>query len=231
MDNAITPLDKATADLICGALFFGMRSCEYTTTPNMLIKKTKLLELQDITFLDNQHNLISHKHRNILTKAFCVVISFKSQKNGVIEEINYLRSNKRLCPVVIWARICQRIASYDNTTEKSTVNTVYLSSQKKLIRLKSSYIVKTLKSAVKIAGAKRLGLHLSSIGTHSIRTSFAMMLALRRYPDSTIMKKGRWKSNAFLLYIRTYVDQFGADCSADIAHEENNFSIVAGKCS
>ena len=118
MDNAITPLDKATADLICGALFFGMRSCEYTTTPNMLIKKTKLLELQDITFLDKQHNLISHNHQNILTKAFCVVISFKSQKNGVIEEINYLRSNKRLCPVVIWARICQRIASYDNTTEK-----------------------------------------------------------------------------------------------------------------
>ncbi len=44
--------------------------------------------------------------------------------------------------------------------------------------------------------------------------------------DSTIKKKGRWKSDAFLLYIRNYVDQFGGDTSNLIATTTADFRTI-----
>ena len=227
MDDAHTSLDKAGADLICGALFFGMRSCEYTHTPKSEEKKTAILELRDITFRDKHGNVISQTSPTLLNDARKVIIRFRTQKNGEqMEKIVLWRSNKKLCPVIIWARICQRIRSYQGTTHRTTVNTVLLESCGKTVKLKSKYVITKLRHAVRFAGPRNLGIHVESVSTHSIRTSFAMMLALRKVEDSKIMKKGRWKSDAFLRYIRNYVDQFGADCSADIAHEGNNFNII-----
>jgi hypothetical protein len=226
MDNAHTSLDKAGADLICGALFYGMRSCEYTKTPKSEERKTTLLELRDITFRDEDGNILSQKSKDLALRAHYVIIRFRNQKNGEkMESVVQRRSHKQLCPVSIWARICTRIRSYPGTTPRTTVNTVLLESCNTTVKLRSNYVITKLRAAVRAAGPKNLGIHISSVGTHSIRTSFAMMFALRNIADSKIMKKGRWKSDAFLRYIRNYVGQFGAECSSAIAHEDNNFKV------
>ena len=80
VDDAHTSLDIAGADLICGALFFGMRSCEYTHTPRSEEKKTALLELRDISFRDKKGNTLSHRSQQLLHHAYKVTIMFRQRK-------------------------------------------------------------------------------------------------------------------------------------------------------
>ena len=58
-----------------------------------------------------------------------------------------------------------------------------------------------------------LGVKANDVGTHSIRSSFAMALYLAKRPVSTIMLMGRWSSDAFLLYIRRQVQEFSKGVS------------------
>ena len=51
---AISDLDKAIANLCIGAIFFCMRSCEYTKVPQQEDRKTKLLCLRKHSFLQKQ---------------------------------------------------------------------------------------------------------------------------------------------------------------------------------
>ena len=50
--------------------------------------------------------------------------------------------------------------------------------------------------------APRFGLNPKRVHTHSLRFAGASTLAASNFPDSVIMKMGRWKSLAFLSYIR-----------------------------
>ena len=71
------------------------------------------------------------------------------------------------------------------------------------------------------------GIKVHSVGTHSIRASFAMMLLLNNVEDSILMKKGRWKSTAFLAYIRAQIDSFGYDTSTKMVQTiSDNFSVI-----
>ena len=110
-----------------------MRSCEYTLTPKHEEKETKLLELHDIIFLTKNHMVIPHVDPLLSQKAYALVITFRSQKNGVKNEKVYnLRSGCRLCPVKIWSKIVQRIWSYPSSTVKTTVNTVFLHTKNRM---------------------------------------------------------------------------------------------------
>ena len=73
-------------------------------------------------------------------------------------------------------------------------------------------------------GAKLLGISIKSVRTHSVHISFAMLIMhLNGSNDSTIMKMSRWKSAAFLAYIRSYLDQFGGDSSIIIFKDDGDF--------
>ena len=50
-------------------------------------------------------------------------------------------------------------------------------------------------------GEERLGFSHKEVGTHSIRSGFAMELYLAKVYPETIMIMGRWASSAFLRYI------------------------------
>ena len=54
-------------------------------------------------------------------------------------------------------------------------------------------------------GEERLGFSHKEVGTHSIRSGFAMELYLAKVYPETIMIMGRWTSSAFLRYIRIQV--------------------------
>jgi hypothetical protein len=78
--KAEDPVAQACAQLIIGAFFFTMRSCEYskTTSPGES-KTTKILTVGNIRFF-KESRVISHSDPH-LSEADIVAITFESQKN------------------------------------------------------------------------------------------------------------------------------------------------------
>jgi hypothetical protein len=207
------------ADLLTGALFFAMRSCEYSSTSTADgPRKTKILTCNNIQFLtQTPDGLFAIPHNASLTKlhsAHCVSITFISQKNGDKQvKVTQYKSNKTLCPVKAWANTIHRVLSYKNTTGNSTVNTFLNTKTNRLVRISSSQTRLHIKQTVQQIGTKLLGIDISRVGTHSIRSSCAMLLYLAKVPTPTIMLLGRWKSDAFLLYLRRQVQEFAEGLS------------------
>ena len=71
-----------------------------------------------------------------------------------------------------------------------------------------------IRLTVSIIGEVTLGFGPDDVGTHSIRSSFAMFLYLKRVCDSLTVLQGRWRSLEFMDYIRPQVDEFSAGLSA-----------------
>ena len=70
-----------------------------------------------------------------------------------------------------------------------------------------------IRNTVTQIGRSKLGFGQGDVGTHSIRSSFAMFLHLNKVPTEKIMLQGRWKSTAFLTYIRVQVMEFSTGLS------------------
>ena len=128
-----------------------------------------------------------------------------------------------MCPVKAWAAIVSRILQYKGTDSSTEVD-MFVDSDDKRSHIKANKVAQNLKKVGTSVGKTRLGFNASRVGTHSIRTSFAMMLYLQHIHPSTIMLIGRWISNAFLPYIRPQVQQFSSGLSAKMV--ENDFFTV-----
>ena len=121
--NGKTELAKAIGELTCGALFYGMRSCEYSQVSGE--RKTKILQLKHIRFYNNNREIMKTAQMSLqeITK---VTITFRRQKNGTKEaDITMHRSNdEKLCPILAWGNITKIILSYPTTDENTPVNYV-----------------------------------------------------------------------------------------------------------
>ena len=122
-----------------------------------------------------------------------------------------------LCPVRSWGAIIDRIEGYKGTTGKTTVNTVEING--KLRKIDSSTIRNRIRVAVDAIGEEKLGFTAKEVGTHSIRTSFATLLYLRKVDPILIQIGGRWKSTAFLKYIRRDTTEIAI--TGGISHRSN----------
>lgn len=218
----ITPLDVAIGQLVIGAFFFAMRSCEYSTVSGE--RRTKLLSLKSIRFFKDK-KLLPHDSPH-LHLADSVSITFEFQKNDQRDETITMHrtADPTLCPVRSWSAIVTRIWSYPGVTADTPVNTFQLPNGK-LAQVKSSEILKSLRNAVTIIGVDILGFKSSEMGTHSIRSSAAMAMYLAGVPVYTIMLIGRWSSDAFLRYIRRQVQEFSAGVSARMLLPSDYFTI------
>ena len=155
---------------------------------------------------------IETKYMN-LNNITSVTITFHRQKNGTKDgNITMNKSNDELCPVLAWGKITKRILNYDNTDMNTPVNYVELNGKKSYIQ--SRDVMTMIRVTVALIGQDKLGFGPDNVGTHSIRSSFAMFLYVNRVGDSRIMLQGRWKSLAFLDYLRPQVDEFSAGLSA-----------------
>ena len=93
-------LNTAIGKLISGAFFFGMRSCEYSTTPKREDKLTRILQKGNIHFC-RKHREISHDS-GIIHLSNKVSLTFCTQKNGVKNAIaTQWRMTTTLCLVII----------------------------------------------------------------------------------------------------------------------------------
>ena len=218
LKDARTNEETAIAQLTTGALFFAMRSCEYSHTngdPFGGERKTKLLRIRNIRFFQNTKE-ISRLHKNLQSIATIVQITFEFQKNREkFQSVTMHALDDEFCPVKIWASIVQRILSYPKSSLDSPVNLVR--SQRNYEYITSRQIRNTLRYTIKSIGENKLGIKADSVGTHSIRSTFAMILLLENISLTIIKKLGRWKSDAVICYIRENILDFSKGVSKAFA--------------
>jgi len=223
----ITAKDHA-ADLIIGAFFFAMRACEYVKTPEE--GKTKLITLGCIKFFTKTRVELNHLDQDLLTKAYYVQIVFVDQKNGErFEKRSQTRTkDKTLCPVLRFGRAVQRVRQYvpgacDDTPLCSINDPVSISAS----TITSAFTLKFLRDTCRIHGGKeKFGFDPKDIGNKSPRSGAAMALFLQNHSSDRIMILGRWKSKAFLDYIRPQVIAWTGCFSQDMIGFDNFYELI-----
>ena len=222
--SSTQPREIARAKTLSGALFFCMRSCEYSKTPRTEIQKTRPIRPCDITFRRNDGTIIPHDHPN-LHLASTLSITFGPQKSETIEEtINQYRTDDPvLCPCKLWASVVKRLRSYPGYDPKWPVYTYFNGTE--FSYLTSDEYSIDIKAAVDTIGFETLGFTRHDVGTHSNRAGGAMMMYLAKVPNFTIMMIGRWKSLVFLTYIEKQVMQFSEGVSKSMLQNDTFFNV------
>lgn len=212
--HATQPRERARATLLAGALFYGMRSCEYSKTPRNQKQKTMPIRPRDITFRIG-HAIIPHSDPRI-SIADNVEITFIAQKNGEVDDqiLQWHTNDKELCPVKHWSTTINRLQSYPNyNPEWPSVYYFFDTNTNRASHITSAEILTDIRSAVAALGPNILGFTADECGTHSNRGAFAMMHYLAGTPVYTLMLLGRWSSDAFLRYIEKQVREFSRGAS------------------
>jgi hypothetical protein len=220
--SAVTTTEKAAAELLIGAFFFAMRSCEYCKVNGE--RKTKLLAIKNFHFYKNKKLL--KLNDNNLHQADVMKIVFESQKTEKKNQTVFHHSTYHpiLCPIKIWASIIQRILKIPESSPNTTVNTILLINGSKQY-LSNNYLITKLRLAAKIIGEDELGFTPSEIGLHSLHSGAAMAMFLAGIPTSTIQLMGRWASEAFMDYIRPQVEKFSSLVSKAMIANPTYFTI------
>jgi len=222
LNMASLPREQARAWLVCGALFFAMRSCEYTFTGNGE-RKTRPVRPCDIVFWKGAE-VIPHDSPH-LHKAYSISIDFGDQKSELKNETVSQDNNRKadLNPVTMFANTIRRLRSYPGYKDSWSICTFY--DGKTFTKINSREILVDLRSTVDVIGTKTLGFSSAEIGTHSVRSSLAMMMYLAREPVYTIMLVGRWSSDAFLSYIEKQVKEFTRGVSSRMLLLDSFFNV------
>ena len=218
--SAKTDLDSAIADLCTGAIFFCMRSCEYSKVPRQQDKKIKLLCLRNLRFF--QGSTLLQQDPDELDNATLISITFEDQKNREKNQTINLHKSKDnlLCPVRAWAKVVRRIRSYKGSSRDSPVNSFQLND--KPVRITNANITQALRSTVDIMKDNyNLGFSSAEVGTHSIRLGGAMAMCLAKLDVYMVKIIGRWKSDAFMKYIRKQIQQFTSGISDKMVSMEH----------
>ena len=121
------------------------------------------------------------------------------------------RTGKELFPVRTWGAIIRRVLSYDKSSLDSQVNPVKQGTT--IVGIKNTQIFAHICNTVTQIDRDSMGFGPKEVCTHSIRSSFAMMLYLQGVRSEKIMLQGRWRSSAFLTYIRAQVSEFSTGLS------------------
>ena len=215
--------EEAMAHMMIGAIYFAMRSCEYSEVSDAKNKKTKLLCIKNFRFFQKGKELPLDLPK--LSEAECVAITFEQQKNNMKNEtVTQERSGDTLlCPVRAWAITITRILSYPKTSVDTSINTFRVG--KNLVKISSNETIKFLRKSVSSMDENSLGFKANEIGTHSLRSGGAMAMKLGGAEDSTIMLIGCWKSDSFLKYIRKQILQFSSNISCRML-ENKHFTHI-----
>ena len=211
-------LNAHFVDLYIGMFFFAARACEFCKTRSE--GKTKRITMGDLTFRDRNKNTIEINQEEDIERARFVTVRFRDQKNG---EKNEKRTQGRtgrrdLDPVIrlAWAvlRIKRRVTDWGATTEMCTIGT-----RSNQLRISDEVSLELIRSICRIYGGQdHFGFSPKEIGNRSLRSGAAMALALspKNYGETQIMILGRWKSNAFMAYIRPQMLELTSGLAADM---------------
>ena len=206
------------ADLIIGAFFFAMRSCKYAIPKKP--GRTITIRLGGFTFFDIQRKEIDHNHLHLLQVAVHVRLLFEDQKN---REKCKTRTHRKsgdsvLCPVLRLGQAVQRVLKFTKDlnadTPLCTVN----------IHRRRSKVINQENTLVFM---KVIWFSPNEIGNRSVGSRAAMSLFLTDHSPNNIMLLGRWKSRAFLVYIRPQVTEWCDLFSIDMILFNHYFELFA----
>jgi hypothetical protein len=157
-----------TADLVLGAFFFAMRSCEYTKTARP--GRTKRIRMGGIVFRTRSRRVLLLTDPDLLKLADYVTIIFEDQKNGKKMDA---RSQQRsghayLCPILRWGSAVQRIiATIPDWTNKTTLCSIAMND--KIMEISNVFVRKLLRhTCFLFGGFTTFGFHPHEIGNRSI---------------------------------------------------------------
>ena len=152
-------------------------------------------------------------------------IRFRDQKSGEKNEKRTQGRGQRhpiLDPVTrlgsAIVRLKNRVEGWDENTDLCTIGR-----QPNLLRLTDEMTLATLRSVCRLyGGAKTFGFGPEEIGNKSLRSGAAMSLVLSKKNHTTfkIQILGRWKSEAFMRYIRPQVLELTSDLAEDMLGED-----------
>ena len=197
---------KHTVDLIEGSYFFAMRGGEIAKTRTPLL--TTRIRLKDVTFRDRNRLILPHDHPNLHREATRVTIRFQTQKNGEKDEKrSQKKTNLQLCPVVVWVRIVRTVRRrvWNFTPDTPVCSTITTRTGTRMEITLEAMVDAMRKFCVKLSLKKSYGFEPHELGARSIRTGAAMALFMRHKDPTTTKILGRWKSDAFMEYIRPQV--------------------------
>lgn len=213
------------ADLVIGAFFFAMRSCEYSKPA--IPGKTKCINLDGLIFRTTSNQVIEHQDPALLTKAEYITVTFVNQKNGQKMDSRTQRRTKdpHLCPVIRYVTQVQRILrTVPGANGSTTINTIALTGKAGLIT--NTYILEILRTTCSSFGGKEtFGFDSHEIGNKSIRSGAAMALFINDISTAKIMILGRWSSDAFLAYIRPQVLEWTNNMSREMISVDSFFDV------
>jgi hypothetical protein len=214
--------EMAGADLAMGAFFFACRSCEYSSVSGP--RRTKTLRVGDVQFRRGRH-IILHTSLD-LHLAEQVSVVFRDQKNRhkMATRSAWRTTDPLACPVTAWAKIVCRVRTTQGCTDDTLVYK-YTNCTGSKDDIKSNTILQLLRRAATKIGSATLGYAPQDIGTHSICSGAAMALVLSGHQAWRIMLTGRWRSSAFLLYIREQVQAFSKGVSDRMIENPDFFHV------
>ena len=188
-------------------LYFCLCSCEYKKTNSH--RRTTQFRLHDIQFQDTRGTIPFDAPASRFLQALVVTLFLDTQKNSVRGE-SISMENTCLpsgCPVTACSRCFLHLRGHD--ADLNTPMCVYF--EHKGTEGKSvttSHLVARLRLWTSKIGYARLGFHPHEIGSHSLHSGGAMTLNQAGQSDSTIKIIGRWRSDAFLIYLQGQVATF-----------------------
>ena len=230
-------LHLAMGQLTVGAFFFAMRACEYSETNGR--STTRTVTIGDDEFRKGSQTISSMDER-CLSEADTVSVTYRTQKNGDrgTTVTQYRAENHRgsgLCPVKALAKLKARVMAYnvidprwpsaDNRPINLLVTMDGNGQQREVFLITSGQVLHHLKAAAAQYGEAKLGFPVARLGTHSLRSGAALAMYLAGVPAETMQLIGRWKSQAFLRYIRLQVQQLTQGVATEMTTNPEFFTI------
>ena len=232
-----TETHRAIGQLVVGAFFFAMRSCEYSEASGS--RRTKTVRIGDIVFRHGGEPIQSVEE-GILAQADTVSVTYRTQKNGergvtVTQHRTKAKSGTGLCPVRALAGLVSRISAYDigispwGEVAERPMNLMATDERgMRATTITAGEVLVHLRAAAIQYGEARLGFPASRIGTHSLRAGAAMAMFLAGVPVETIQLIGRWRSQTFMRYIRIQVQQMTKGV-AEVMTANPDFFTIEGE--
>jgi len=227
-DNVYNNDEDHAADLIIGAYFFAMRSCEFSSVRE--VGRTVMIRLGGIRFFSQDFHPIPHDHPDLLELAMYVLVLFEDQKNRLKHDSRTQKKtgDPRLCPVLRFGRAVQRVRRFVVGFDEHTPLCSFHKRRRSNKFITQDFCLKFIRKICRTyGGIDRFGFHESEIGNRSIRSGAAMALFLNDHSTDKIMMLGRWKSKAFLDYIRPQVVQWTRLFSRDMISFNNFFELCS----
>ena len=205
-----------TADLIQLALFFCFRSCEYSKTSSH--RRTTQFRLRDLQFHSHAGVIPRNASDQAFLTATAVTLFLDTQKNCVRGESTTMEATGFVHGDPVPAAARRFIHLRANHADPDTPICCYFESPTSTIAsVNSQHITNTLRIEAKKLGFQMLGFLPHEIGSHSLRSGGAMTLHLAGISEHTIKIIGRWRSDAFLIYLQGQVASFTSGVAAAMA--------------